>query len=203
MLANHLEDNTNVKVLDLSFNAICGTMGMKRGDKKCAAQRALAAQDWANCFKNNMALMHVDISHNDLQWPEMEVIGEGLKDNHTILGIHVRGNEAQVDSRGFIERLSSYQYAEMVMEKGIKSGKPGAFNEVQQQIDAHNNCWICGGWTEVEFQYTPGISDDRIDLSAGEEHDQYIPMNLQLDCDNFTGDLLAPQPKGATVTADL
>ena len=32
----------------------------------------------------------------------MEVIGEGLRTNHTILGIHVNGNDALVDSKGFI-----------------------------------------------------------------------------------------------------
>lgn len=42
--------------------------------------------------------MHVDISHNMLKQLEMEIIGEGLNFNHTILGIHVKGNDAYVDS---------------------------------------------------------------------------------------------------------
>jgi hypothetical protein len=32
----------------------------------------------------------------------MKVIAEGLKQNHTILGIHLKGNEAEVDPNGFL-----------------------------------------------------------------------------------------------------
>ena len=30
------------------------------------------------------------------------IIGEGLKENHTILGIHMLGNEAITDAQGFV-----------------------------------------------------------------------------------------------------
>ena len=32
----------------------------------------------------------------------LNTIGEGLKDNHTILGLHMQGNDARVDSLGFV-----------------------------------------------------------------------------------------------------
>lgn len=56
------------------------------------------SKSWADCFNANKSLIHVDISNNGIQWPEMEVIGEGLRTNHTLLGIHVNGNDAHVDS---------------------------------------------------------------------------------------------------------
>jgi len=40
----------------------------------------------------------------------MEVIGEGLKNNHTILGLHVKGNQAETDSQGFIVPVSELSY---------------------------------------------------------------------------------------------
>ena len=43
-------------------------------------------------------MIHVDISHNVLRLPEMTIISEGLKENHTIYGLHVIGNEAQVNT---------------------------------------------------------------------------------------------------------
>jgi len=46
----------------------------------------------------------------------------------------------------------------------------------------------------MHFHYTPGISDDRIDLKKGEAHDVHIAINLHLDCDNFLADLLEPEP---------
>lgn len=39
----------------------------------------------------------------------MDVIAGGLSYNHTILGLHVKGNEAQVDSCGFIKKLGDQQ----------------------------------------------------------------------------------------------
>lgn len=32
-----------------------------------------------------------------------DVLGEGLKENHSILGIHMLGNEAKVDQLGFVD----------------------------------------------------------------------------------------------------
>ena len=56
------------------------------------------ADAWAKCFKVNKTLIHVDISHSNLNWTQMEIIGEGLKKNHTILGIHVKGNQAEINA---------------------------------------------------------------------------------------------------------
>ena len=33
---------------------------------------------------------------------EIELIGEGLKANHTILGIHVEGNQGYYDHKGYL-----------------------------------------------------------------------------------------------------
>ena len=43
-------------------------------------------------------MLHVDFSNNGFSATEIEVIAEGLKDNHTILGIHMIGNEATTDA---------------------------------------------------------------------------------------------------------
>lgn len=45
----------------------------------------------------------------------------------------------------------------------------------------------------MEFTYTPGISDNRIDLEKGEIHELHIPINLNLDSDKFENDLLLPE----------
>ena len=56
------------------------------------------AEAWRDCFRENKSLVHVDISHNKVPKIDMEIIGEGLKENHTILGIHVNGNSGHVDN---------------------------------------------------------------------------------------------------------
>lgn len=46
--------------------------------------------------------MHVDFSNNGFSAKEIEIIAEGLKENHTLLGIHMLGNEATTDAMGFV-----------------------------------------------------------------------------------------------------
>lgn len=50
----------------------------------------------------NQTLIHLDFSNNDFAAPEVEIIAEGLKENHSIMGIHMIGNEAVTDAMGFI-----------------------------------------------------------------------------------------------------
>ena len=50
----------------------------------------------------NFTLLHLDISFNSFSSEDMIVIGDGLRENHTLFGIHVDGNNAKVDANGFI-----------------------------------------------------------------------------------------------------
>jgi Ran GTPase-activating protein (RanGAP) involved in mRNA processing and transport len=101
-IAEQLQGNKNVEILDISFNAIGG--GKTTGDvEELVRFRDLCARSWARCFQENKSLIHVDISHNNLRSPQMEIIAAGLAHNHTILGIHSRGNDGEVDAQGFIQ----------------------------------------------------------------------------------------------------
>lgn len=73
------------------------------------------ADAWKDMFLNNKSLIHLDFSCNGFDAREVEIMGkvlltlisllyiaEGLKENHTILGIHMLGNEATTDAMGFI-----------------------------------------------------------------------------------------------------
>ena len=42
------------------------------------------------------------MSHNNIRLDDVEIIAEGLKDNHTILGLHFVGNDGDVDAKGFV-----------------------------------------------------------------------------------------------------
>ena len=44
----------------------------------------------------------MDISYNSYKCEDMLVIGDGLRENHTILGFHTEGNSANVDAIGFV-----------------------------------------------------------------------------------------------------
>lgn len=53
-------------------------------------------------FKANTGLLHMDLSQCNFNGEDTTIMNEGLKDNHTILGMHMEGNMAQTDTLGFI-----------------------------------------------------------------------------------------------------
>jgi hypothetical protein len=55
---------------------------------------------WLNV---NKKLLHLDLSYNRLSKLECYNIGQGLLENHTLVGLHLRGNEGEVDTLGFIK----------------------------------------------------------------------------------------------------
>jgi hypothetical protein len=61
-----------------------------------------SAEAWKQCFMTNTGLIHLDFSNNGFTAPEIDLIATGLKENHTLLGIHMLGNEAATDALGFV-----------------------------------------------------------------------------------------------------
>ena len=56
----------------------------------------------------NSTLLHVDISFNGYNGEDMTAIGDGLRENHSLLGCHIEGNSAKMDGLGFVcPKLSS------------------------------------------------------------------------------------------------
>ena len=47
--------------------------------------------------------MHFDISHNKLWQKDVADISKGVIKNHAIMGLHMNGNDAAVDSLGFVK----------------------------------------------------------------------------------------------------
>ena len=62
-------------------------------------------------------------------------------------------------------------------------------NQELLKLKANSNCWICEGWTEVRFEYKPGVSDDN------PNHDKFDPIYLHLECDEYEKDLMLPDPE--------
>jgi hypothetical protein len=88
-------------VFDISFNSIGGGLAGIEYEQQLILKNTYM-NAWADCFKQNSILIHVDISYNSLRLYDMKVIGESLKTNHSILGIHIMGNEGEVDKKGFV-----------------------------------------------------------------------------------------------------
>ena len=79
-----------MKVLDISFNSFGSPASLEVG------------KVLAKALKDHSKLFHLDISHNKFNAANVKILGSGLATNHHIMGVHVCGNEAQVDSLGFV-----------------------------------------------------------------------------------------------------
>ena len=90
-IANGLKENSHIKVLDMSFNPI-GSMHL---------QKHSCIKDMSDAFKINKTLMHLDLSYVGFSREDFTSLNQGLKYNHTILGIHLIGNQGGIDSLGF------------------------------------------------------------------------------------------------------
>jgi len=55
----------------------------------------------------NTTLAHLDLSHNNITAKELNELGNNTKDNHTLIGLHLTGNEASIDGAGYINTFSS------------------------------------------------------------------------------------------------
>lgn len=200
VLADNLRVNRFLKVFDVSFNSIGAPIG--NADKQLAAQkREEYARAWGACFKKNQELIHVDISYNNLRLAEMRIINEGLADNHTVLGVHLMGNEAEIDAKGFVhtdEYDQGFTYnmlakqAYMTRINPIFEKSTGVIKSQQARaLKATNNCWICEGYHHVEFTFTPGKSTNIIPLEEFKK-DPPPTVLIHFEQDDYEGDLMLP-----------
>ena len=53
-------------------------------------------------FKVNSSIVHMDLSHTGITVEDGKIIEKGLNLNHSILGLHLTGNEITLTADGFI-----------------------------------------------------------------------------------------------------
>ena len=111
--------------------------------------------------KNTISLVHLDISHNNLNYEDCKLISEKSKINHGILGIHVDGNSMEIDCLGFISPIEKLKDDGYFSQSQIYYGINNSYDlrktnvETVRKIRGKNNCWICEGYREIKFEYIP------------------------------------------------
>ena len=107
-------------------------------------------------------LIHLDISHNNINFVDCKLISEKVKSNHTILGMHLDGNEMEINELGFITPIEKASKDKNYFpESQITYNLDKQYNLRKTCIDSirkirgKNKCWICDGFREVEFEYIP------------------------------------------------
>ena len=151
-LAEALKTNDKLLSFDLSWNAI--------GSK--ADQFRTTAIAIASLLEVNCTLTHLDLSQNQLKEQDIIVIGEGLKKNHSLLGIHITGNAGKVDAYG---QLAPETEPWPLESAHSMTRIVGPMSKVQgiEKWALRNSCWICSKWTEQRFKFelTPEIFNEK------------------------------------------
>ena len=135
-------------------------------------------------FSNeSIDLIHLDISHNNINYIDCKLLSEKVKLNHTILGIHLDGNEMEINGLGFINPIeksskSNKYFSESQISYGINKTyklRKTTIDKVRK-IRSKNNCWICDGFREIEFEYVPkeSLEDPNVNL-----------VKIHLNFDNY------------------
>ncbi len=107
-------------------------------------------------------LVHLDISHNNLPYQDCLLLSKESEKNHSILGIHVDGNEMEINSLGFIKPINKLNktksfYSKIHIFNNIDSNLELYKSKIEKikKIRNRNKCWICEGWREIEFIFKP------------------------------------------------
>ena len=150
-------------------------------------------------------LLHLDISYNNINTLDSKAISENVKDNHTILGIHVDGNDMYIDELGFIYPIEKNNYkpnhfANSHLFYRLSDDHPLISSNVIniKKLRSKNNCWICEGWREIKFNYKPNQNEKNyennfIKLYLNFENYKNLSLNeLNFDDENFICHRMCP-----------
>ncbi|CAI2387670.1 unnamed protein product [Moneuplotes crassus] len=196
-ICDALKANNSLKVLELSFNPIGGGFRADTEFEKLTelygeeseinennANTSLPQKSWnvsehfRDMFKTNKTLIHLDLSYCCFSLLECQIMHEGLKENHTILGLHMVGNKMCVDSLGFLRRdemsPSSCHFAPR-MEPKLETG---TISEKKLLLNSNYNCWICEGWTEATFKFDPYRSNNPPSSDLTEQDKVFIHFSF-------------------------
>ena len=139
-------NNCKLASLDLSWNSI----GSKYDHNRTAAKQ------FSKMFTSNKTLTHIDLSQNHLDEADCTEIGNGLKSNHTLLGLHISGNKGTVDNYG---NLAADSEPWPLEASHCITRIIGTRVEGKEAWTKRNNCWICGMWKETHLTYQSITAD--------------------------------------------
>eukprot|EP00933_Yihiella_yeosuensis_P082255 TRINITY_DN96062_c0_g1_i1.p1 TRINITY_DN96062_c0_g1~~TRINITY_DN96062_c0_g1_i1.p1 ORF type:complete len:690 (+),score=125.12 TRINITY_DN96062_c0_g1_i1:77-2071(+) len=153
--------------VDISWNSLA------------SADANFAAEAIAAVFRESVTLYHCDLSYCSMNAECCSVIGEGLRDNHSLYGLHMVGNAATMDADGFLTPLDANGSSlpqDVGPETGVGSprcmlaGNPlnGAHGLIgarpsglskedelrgRDVLEHQSTCWACEGWERLELEW--------------------------------------------------
>ncbi|OWZ19901.1 Ran GTPase-activating protein 1 [Phytophthora megakarya] len=205
-----LKFHASLRVCDLSWNALsssgpnaASTIGSANNNSAVVLRPRAVVTALADSLANNKVLAHLDLSSNRLDLEDCVLLAKQLESNQTLIGLHMSGNCAVMDSRGFlIPKIQAHDedsggsrrlrdqhklYSITVFEEVHSDAGSGVFPaHLVSVVDA--SCWYCGLWTEHRFTWSPTAGQgpfagttDRFEITPS------MDVRLHLSVDDWRG----------------
>jgi hypothetical protein len=209
-----------VQTLDLSWNCIGSAAAETIAQAKAAAggtqppTKSVAAVTAA--LLENSRLTHLDLSHNLLSSADCECLGEALLKNHTLMGLHMDGNQSSLDAHGFVlprdgapakgadaGDATGHVFTRIIAGESCAPNIGGGKGDGWK---AGGHCWICDRWSEAEFVWHPGQSDvgsvcaEHIpDSPSGLRVGKVHSVSLRAEFDKWNEEAMSVRPDGSWI----
>ncbi|OMJ79651.1 hypothetical protein SteCoe_20271 [Stentor coeruleus] len=159
-----LGHNDTLKAVDLSWNSI--------GSEICTIE----ALCWF--LTSESMIEHLDISHNRISFDSGIALGNALKNNRTIIGLHVEGNYCTIDHLGFVFPLKEICISPTLQKSARILRTPRRIND--------HKCWICNKYVDFDIKWDPDLIHWRRKLfevytRKHKVQREYVYIHLELD----------------------
>lgn len=156
--------NDTLKGVDLSWNSI--------GSEMCTVE----ALCWF--LASESMIEHLDISHNRISFDSGITLGNALKNNRTILGLHVEGNYCNIDHLGFLCPLKEICVSPTLQKSARILRTPRRIND--------HKCWICNKYVDFDIKWDPDLIHWRRKLfevytRKNRIQREYVYVHLEID----------------------
>lgn len=136
-------------MVDLSFNKL--TQGyfdlptkiqvqeiIKNRESPETCELSFFGKVFGKALQANNTVVHLDLSFNEIKQNDTAILGHYLVDNHTIFGIHFKGNEGEVDSLGFLHPTDPHKVnlMQFMLDREIKGANPKMFGKTNSPLKA-------------------------------------------------------------------
>ena len=179
---HELKRNKRLRSLSISNNNLC--LGYQITGVRTYGPEEEAARRIAAVLSRNHNLYHLDLSFNNFGVNSCRKFRKATKVNHSLCGLHLEGNCAAVDPRGFVEIIISER------ERTALTRAHG--------MDIDKTCWVCQRWSEVEISWETGISGSG-PLECEDEKEMQVLVHLSCDAFKPSALLLSDRAKGCNV----
>ena len=198
-----VKNNTNLKTLELTFNPIGERNAPKRKIEslkfltelhmemnmipryQTKTKKVQTCENFSNIFRHNKTLIYTDFLYWVFTSNEYKIMNEGLKHNHTLLGLHFISNQSNVDSLGFLKSISVKPAASHTISRIHTGINAGHFSDQKIKVHLSSNWWICEGWINVIFKFNPNKWNNPFEEELTPKDRVYIHY---LSFDNFESD---------------